>query len=334
MDRRSISKVIIVNIAVITAMFLIFEAGLYLFWEMGRFPWKANIFQKSDNKILRYEFKPNSFEDYRDRGYKIEINFDGFRDKEYPQEKPQGVFRIVFIGDSEAFGRFLPLEHTIAKQLEASLNNNFSPARFEVINMGVEGYNSFQELEMLKVKGMKYNPDLVIVYYCFNDADEPEFYFKKNFLNTHSLTARYFLYRWKKYNIRRQRQAKGIHNEVDHNRYLYSSDAFSQARDTILRMADLTENHGIRLVLAVVPEMCASVTDFKTGYPFWNINKKIGSIEHPNLAIIDPVYYLAELNLEPDDLAINEIDRHKNHRANNIIADYLSEKLGELNLLS
>jgi hypothetical protein len=81
------------------------------------------------------------------------------------------------------FSKDLPLEDSMPKKLQHELNRRCKDNSFEVFNMGVQGYNSIQELEFLKYKGLKYKPDLVILYYCFNDPDYPEYYFRKNFLN-------------------------------------------------------------------------------------------------------------------------------------------------------
>jgi lysophospholipase L1-like esterase len=40
-----------------------------------------------------------------------------------------------------------------------------------VLNFGVSGYNTQQEVEMLKAKGLRYDPDLVILAYCLNDRE-------------------------------------------------------------------------------------------------------------------------------------------------------------------
>ena len=53
--------------------------------------------------------------------------------------------------------------------MEKLLNNGTSEKKYEVLNMGVGGYHTLQEAETLRVKGCKYNPDIVIVGLCLND---------------------------------------------------------------------------------------------------------------------------------------------------------------------
>lgn len=123
-------------------------------------------------------FEPSATRAFRHRPYfkgrdrarnPIEINSMGLRDREYTAKKTKGVFRILVLGDSVAFGDGIRIEDTFPKQLERMLN---ASDRFaEVLNGGVRGYNTVSELAMLKETGFYYSPDLVIVAYVLNDAE-------------------------------------------------------------------------------------------------------------------------------------------------------------------
>jgi len=86
------------------------------------------------------------------------INSSGFRDREFPREKPAGVFRILVLGDSHAFGFGVPLDTHFTKLLEGYFTN------VEVMNLGVSGYGVDQELLFLRDTGFAYHPDLVVAY--------------------------------------------------------------------------------------------------------------------------------------------------------------------------
>ncbi len=122
-------------------------------------------FRRSANSVLEYELMPGS----RDNG--SVINRAGMRDREFAVTKPHGVFRIVVIGDSVTFGFACSRGHAYPKQLESLLNEAATPEspRFEVLNLGVTGYNARQIVETLRVRGLRYQPDLVIYGYVLND---------------------------------------------------------------------------------------------------------------------------------------------------------------------
>ncbi len=41
---------------------------------------------------------------------------------------------------------------------------------FEIVNAGIPGYTTYQELEFLKIYGLEMNPDMVILGFVFNDV--------------------------------------------------------------------------------------------------------------------------------------------------------------------
>ena len=111
------------------------------------------------------------------------INSLGFRDEEFPVKKPSGVFRILALGDSMTFGPAINLEQTYPKVLERLLNEGVAgDLRFQVINGGVGGYNTYQELVMWRDKGVTLDPDLIIAGFCVNDIDHP-----RHHIDAHSL---------------------------------------------------------------------------------------------------------------------------------------------------
>jgi hypothetical protein len=104
------------------------------------------------------------------------FNADGLNERfDYPLEKEKGVFRIVSLGDSFTEGAWVATKDNYSELLEDLLNTKVhcpSIARFEVINLGVEGYDIQYDMERLKRKGLKYNPDLVILWTHENDYTE------------------------------------------------------------------------------------------------------------------------------------------------------------------
>jgi len=136
-----------------------------------------NATRPSDNPKLLFELKPNWTQVYDGSVVKlnettISINSDGFRDREFNMTKPSGVFRIVSLGDSITFGMGVEANETYSKYLESILNANLTNnITYEVLNFGVIGYNTMQEVEQFRTKGILYDPDLVILSFCGNDIE-------------------------------------------------------------------------------------------------------------------------------------------------------------------
>ncbi|MEW6557983.1 MAG: SGNH/GDSL hydrolase family protein [Elusimicrobiota bacterium] len=100
------------------------------------------------------------------------INSLGFRgEKEVSKKKHSDSFRIIVIGGSAAFGEGASSDNTTWEYiLENKLNNRKNLLKkVEILNAGVIGYLSGQELIYLVMELIDLAPDLVIVYNGWND---------------------------------------------------------------------------------------------------------------------------------------------------------------------
>lgn len=100
-------------------------------------------------------------------GIPFRLNSYGLRDYEFNIDK-KDKYRILCLGDSITFGTQNRLEDIYPKVLERLLNSNGS-GRYQVINAGGVGGNPYFEYEYLKEKGIKFNPDYVILGISLND---------------------------------------------------------------------------------------------------------------------------------------------------------------------
>jgi hypothetical protein len=100
---------------------------------------------------------------YRSEGESwVEINRDGLRGPEVAVEKPAGTFRIALLGDSYIEAVQVPFDQTVGEVLERRLAA-LRGSRVEVLNFGVGGYGTTQELLTLQQKVWKYAPDLILL---------------------------------------------------------------------------------------------------------------------------------------------------------------------------
>lgn len=94
----------------------------------------------------------------------VRINQDGRRDSVRTREKPAGVRRIAVLGDSFAEALQVDEAKTFWSILEREWNSaNPAGPRVEVLNFGVSGFSTAQELEMLRHHVWDYDPDVVLV---------------------------------------------------------------------------------------------------------------------------------------------------------------------------
>lgn len=95
---------------------------------------------------------------------RLSIGSSGYRTPEFDPRPPEGVERVVCIGDSITFGFGIELEDTWPRRLEAE-----SGGALEVISAAVPGYTSHQGGLVLD-QALAWRPDIVIVAFgAFND---------------------------------------------------------------------------------------------------------------------------------------------------------------------
>jgi lysophospholipase L1-like esterase len=111
----------------------------------------------------------------------VRINEKGLRDRAHSYERQGDRKRIVVLGDSFAWGYGVEESERFSQLLETSLD-------VEVINAGVSGYSTDQELLWYRNEGTKYETDLVILVFAGNDVGDNEqelvstIYYKPRFI--------------------------------------------------------------------------------------------------------------------------------------------------------
>mgnify|MGYP001042940980 CR=1 FL=1 len=93
------------------------------------------------------------------------LNNEGFNERfDYKIKKPKDVFRILIIGDANAFGFLVNTKDNWAEKLEDLLNTqeNKKYKKFEVINLAYHSFDLAYQVERFRRQGIKYQADLVI----------------------------------------------------------------------------------------------------------------------------------------------------------------------------
>lgn len=113
--------------------------------------------------------RPLSVTHYRN-GTVAHVNRLGYRGSEVTVPKPPGTYRVVLLGGSTSHGCMVDDDETIDAHLRRALAARLRDRRVEVVNLGLDGLDALCDRERLRLEGLAYDPDAVIVHDGVNDA--------------------------------------------------------------------------------------------------------------------------------------------------------------------
>jgi lysophospholipase L1-like esterase len=119
------------------------------------------------NPYLLYEMAPGQ---RYERGVDIAINSHGLRGGEWTPEKPAGVRRIMALGDSSVYGFGVEDDEVFTARLEEHLGEGA-----EVLNAAVPGYSTYQTINLLQIRALAFQPDLLLVGCIWSDNNFDSF---------------------------------------------------------------------------------------------------------------------------------------------------------------
>lgn len=132
------------------------------------------IIQLSADPRVIYELRSNLRTTFG--GLPLETNDAGMRDDgSYARARPASTLRILGVGDSGMFGWDARQGRDYLAVLERRLGERKGSQSYEVLNLAVPGYNTRQEVDLLRTKGLAYEPQVVVVGWCVNDTIPPIF---------------------------------------------------------------------------------------------------------------------------------------------------------------
>ncbi|MHB8056088.1 MAG: SGNH/GDSL hydrolase family protein, partial [Candidatus Aminicenantales bacterium] len=97
----------------------------------------------------------------------IRINSGGWRGPEIDPEKG-GRFRVALLGDSVTFAREFNEDKIFSGRLESKLRAIRPDV--DVLNLGILGYDTLEEVIHFERIARPYKPDVVVVCFCLNDV--------------------------------------------------------------------------------------------------------------------------------------------------------------------
>ncbi len=158
----SLTKQIVFSLIIVSCLIGLAEVSIRIWAYYFR-----TSYERYNPDTGRLELIPNIR--YTENGNEFWINSKGFVGPEFDEQPAEGVYRIISVGDSCTFGAgFWKL--TYPAIVESLLNEqNRENRKFEVLNAGIEGYNSTFALERIKQEIIPYHPNLVTIYIGWND---------------------------------------------------------------------------------------------------------------------------------------------------------------------
>ncbi len=113
------------------------------------------------NPYLLWEMVPGQRQEV---GVSSSINRHGLRGPEWELEKPEGVRRVMAVGDSSVYGFGVYDNEVFTAVLDERAGDSV-----QVINSAVPGYSTFQTVNLLKIRSLALSPDVLVVGNLWSD---------------------------------------------------------------------------------------------------------------------------------------------------------------------
>jgi lysophospholipase L1-like esterase len=97
-------------------------------------------------------------------------NGDRMRNPDVPLERGPNDFRVLCLGDSITFGWGVRYEEAYPTLLAELLHEALPGREVQVLNAACSGYSTHQGREILRRRGLKYRPDVVTIWFGWNDS--------------------------------------------------------------------------------------------------------------------------------------------------------------------
>jgi lysophospholipase L1-like esterase len=158
---------VVVSLLVFGGGFELRERTRYAAWRQERTAELAHgsVVVPSTNPGLIWENRPHVIS----RGFTT--NRWGFRDVDYPKEKPADVYRVAFVGDSVTLGSGTSHDMLFVSLIGQRALRLAGPRHVQAMNFSVSGYNALQIGELVRARVLGFSPDEVIYVFCLNDFD-------------------------------------------------------------------------------------------------------------------------------------------------------------------
>jgi len=128
----------------------------------------TTLFERDDE--LGWKLRPGATDQWG--GVAVHINERGYRGPVIPYARTRATRRVLYLGDSVAFGYRVADPNDTFPFLADSMAGAAVATPVETVNLAVEGYSQWQEAIVMTKEGARYQPDLVVLAFVLNDVTE------------------------------------------------------------------------------------------------------------------------------------------------------------------
>jgi hypothetical protein len=166
--RRALRPLLAIGLALALAA----VAGEVLVRGLVGAPWpeRMPILRVQANAARGWEMVPG--EAHYTYDHRVAVNALGLRGPELAPRAP-GEVRVLALGDSLVYGQGVGDDDTLPARLAAELVARDPAGRpWTVVNAGHRAYATHQELALLEELGERVDPDVVVLFWYWNDLEE------------------------------------------------------------------------------------------------------------------------------------------------------------------
>lgn len=168
---KTVVRAILVAVYSIVIAFVLIEIllriadpiGIRYYFDVGHY--LGDLMEDSDD----YSYIHRAGFSERLQGVDVTINSEGLRSPEFPVDKPEGERRILFLGDSVVFGWGVAQDSIFPALVQDRLRRELP--EWTVISAGVGSWNTRNEYEWLRLRGIEYDPDVIVLVIVPNDVE-------------------------------------------------------------------------------------------------------------------------------------------------------------------
>jgi lysophospholipase L1-like esterase len=289
---------------------------------------------------FRYDSNPRGYFDAMNEVHH-DVNPSGFRG---PAIKPkqENTSRLVFLGDSFTFGEGVRNEDTYPEVTARLLRN--SEKQVESCNLGVGGYNTSQEADVLNMFGFDMQPDAVILGFTLNDAEPSLFQLdpqsgkpvrrtREAFIEAESGVSRrppdspiYHL-RLSQVIWQSQKRRQLTKQTVDYYLSINSPDnaGRKESERSLREIISQCRERGIPCIVVMFPLLYTLSDD----YPFTDIHRQVGEVvRDAGGRYIDLLPALK--GMDARELVVHPTDQHPNEKVHAIAGQLVADEIRSL----